>query len=779
MGLLDPDDWVARWIRAPRPDTLPDEEGIMVPAAAPLMRTHFALDESPLRARAYVTALGLYELRINGTKVGDQVLAPGWTNYHRRIQYQTFDVTGMLAVGENALGVILGRGWYSGHVASLGPYFYGDFPAALVQLEVQTANGGVITAATDATWRTASSGIRSDDLLIGEQEDAAAWPTGWDRPGFDDRGWDSVRLHAGTGGELVSQVDTGTKVVKTLRPIQVTGRDGVSIVDLGQNMVGHVRLDLDCDAGTEVRLRHAEVLRSDGDLYTGNLLTAQQRDTYLTREGSQSFEPRFTSHGFRYVEISGLDQPIEEEHVTGAVVSADLESTGRFSCSDPMLNQLQRNIVWGQRGNFISVPTDCPQRNERLGWTGDAQVFAATAAFNMNVLPFLRKWLIDLEDAQRPSGAYPDVAPGGIFGIFGGVGNAGWEDAGIIVPWCLYVRYGVTDVLEHHYAGMRRYLAYLRANSTGYVRSAGRYGDWLSLEGPTPMDVIGTAFFAHSAHLLGMIAGVLGDDDGRAECEVLRSSIREAFIESFVEDDGAIAGHTQVGHILALHMGLVPEDLRAATAELLARDIRARGHHIVTGFLGTRFALPVLSEHGYHELACRVAQQDSFPSWGFQIKHGATTPWERWDGWTPEHGFREGVGNSFNHYAFGSIGDWLYRYIGGLEPDPEHPGYGHARVHPRPGGSLRWSRLSYDSRYGRWKVHWELVDGQLALDVVVPANATADIVLPANATAIRYGHDHVAPPDGATVRDDPHGTSVHVGSGRYGFRSPLPLNRHI
>jgi alpha-L-rhamnosidase len=748
-GLLEREDWTARWISAPDPDTVPDVDGVYQTSAAPLLRTEFTLDETPVRGRIYATALGLYELWVNGTRVGDQVLTPGWTDYHRRIQYQTYDVTGLLVAGRNALGVVLGDGWYRGHIATLGRHFYGDRLAALVQLEEVGSSGDAVTVTSDATWRAASSGIVAHDILMGEAEETAAWPRGWDLPGFDDSGWTSALFEAPTGGELVAPVDAGATVVETLSPVQVTWHDGRSIVDFGQNLAGHVRLDLDLAATTKVTLRHAELLDPEGGLYTENLNTAKQTDTYLAGPGPQRFEPRFTYHGFRYVEVSGLPEPLELGCIVSRVVSANLEPTGGFECSDPMLDQLQRNILRGQRSNFVSIPTDCPQRDERLGWTADAFVFAPTATFNQNVLPFFRKWLIDLEDVQRPSGGYPDVAPGA---IYGGVGNAGWGDAGILLPWCLYVRYGVTDILERHYDGMRRHLDYLQAGSTGLIRSAGRYGDWVGLEGPTPKGVIGTAFFADCARTLGRIASVLGDGPFRDECEELYDRIRTAFIDNFVADDGAIAGRTQVGHVLALAMDLVPDDLRAGTAGLLAADIEARGGHLATGFLGTPFVLPVLSDHGYHDLACRVAQQRTFPSWGFQIEHGATSMWERWDGLLPDGRPHPSSMNSFNHYAFGSVGDWLYRYVGGLDPDSRHPGYRHARIRPRPGGTLRWARLWHDSPYGRWEVEWQLDDGHLTLAVTVPPNTTADVILP-----------------GETLAD--LGTSTRVESGRHRFCS--------
>jgi alpha-L-rhamnosidase len=771
MGLLESEDWQALWIAAPDPEAIPDVEGVFRRFPAPIFRTELTLDEAPRRARAYATALGLYELWINGSRVGDQVLAPGWTDYHQRVQYQTYDVTDLLSKGVNAVAVLVGDGWYCGTIATLGPFRYGDTPALLVQLEAQTADGRYVVVGTDQTWRTIPSPIISNDLLAGEVEDGRTWPNGWNLPGCDDTGWEGAALSAPPGAELVASLDEGTSVIDSLSPVEVTWREGASIVDMGQNMVGHVRLDVDVSAGTTVTIRHGEMLEPDGSLYTANLLSARATDTFVTGGGPQRFEPRFTYHGFRFVEVTGLPEPIRHDQIEGRVVSANLERTGDFSCSDPMLDQLQRNIVWGQRGNFVSIPTDCPQRDERLGWTADAQVFAPTAAFNGNVLPFFRKWLIDLADAQLPSGGYPDVAPAR---VYGGVGNAAWGDAGILLPWTLHVRYGVTDVLERHYTGMRRHMEYLRAGSTDLIRSAGRYGDWVGLEGITPKAVIGTAYLAHCASVLTRIARVLGDEGERDRYETLHAAVREAFVQRFVGDDGSIEGRTQVGLVLALAMDLIPEDLRDSAAALLASDVEARGEHLATGFLGTPMALPVLSDHGYHELACRVAQQRTLPSWGFQVEHGATTVWERWDGWTPDRGIHPSSMNSFNHYAFGSIGDWLYRYVGGLDPDPDHPGYGRARIRPRPGGTLDHARLWHESPRGRWEVAWELAEGGvLSLDVRVPPGATASVVLPSSdPQALRYDGD-VETLDGATVQGGADGTEVRIGSGRYRFQAPM------
>lgn len=694
---------------------------------SPFLRRPFAVAGTVRRATAYVSALGLYELRLNGRKVGDAVFTPGWTDYRRRVPYQTYDVTDLVRTGDNVVGLILGDGWYCGHVGLGGRERYGPSPRGLLQLEIET-DRGVETIVTDTSWRGSYGPIREADLLMGEAYDARRELVGWDEAGYDDSGWAPVvvgapfetRLEAHPGAPVRPLLELPARTLTEPQP-------GVYVFDLGQNMVGWARLRVAAPAGTTVRLRFAEMLNPDGTLYTTNLRSARCTDYYTCRGGGvEVWEPRFTFRGFRYVELTGLPERPGLDAVVGVVAHSDTPRVGSFSCSNPMVNQLQHNIEWGQRGNFLEVPTDCPQRDERLGWMGDAQVFIETATDNMDVAAFFTKWLIDVEDAQSPEGAYSDVAPR----VAAGEGVAAWADAGVICPWVIYIRYGDRRVLERHYPAMTKYIDYLRAHSNGLLRGADGYGDWLSIRADTPKDVLATAFFAYSTGLVAQIAGVLGKTADAERYEALREEIKAAFNRAYVAPDGRIRGNTQTVYVLALKMDLLSPEHRAAAIEYLAQDILARDGHLSTGFVGTAYLMPTLSDNGRTDLAYRLLLNDTFPSWGYTIKHGATTIWERWDGWTAEHGFQDPGMNSFNHYAFGAVGDWLYGTVAGIRADPERPGYERVIIRPEPGGGLTHAEAEIDTIRGRVASAWRIATGRLTLRVTVPANTRATVHVP-------------------------------------------------
>jgi alpha-L-rhamnosidase len=721
---ISPVDWSAQWITYVEPDTV-TEPPFLTSYPSPYLRTEVTLSTAVGRARAYVTALGLYELRINGARVGGaQVLAPGWTDYNRRIAVQTYDVTPLLRQGPNAIGAILGDGWYAGRIGFFGRWQYGDHPALLLQLEIEGLDGSTRVFASDAGWRGSYGPLLRADLLDGVLEDRRLEQRGWDEPGFDDSAWGAAQRRSGTGAELVSATEGIVEVTAELEPRSSERRGDITIVDFGQNIAGRVFLTAS-EAGTVV-VRHAEMLDANGNLYTENLRSAAQQDEYIVTAGDERpLVPAFTYHGFRYAEISGVAD-FRPGSVRAQVISSALRQTGSFACSDPLLNRLQENIVWSQRGNFLSVPTDCPQRDERLGWTGDALCFIGTASFNYDTLPFFRKWLADLDDAQLPSGAYPDIAPRI---SWSGAGNSGWAEAGVLLPWTLFVRYGDERVLTERYDGMKRFMRFLEDDSTDHIRDAGRYGDWLSLGRHTPKELIGSAYLAATADTMTKIAEVV---DAPADAERFADTAAEAraaFVRTFVDDDGRVRSGTQTAYVLALHHDLLPADLRDASASFLAEDIERTGH-LSTGFLGTPIALPVLTRHGRHELACRLAQRTEYPSWCFSVVHGATTIWERWDGWTAENGFKDARMNSFNHYALGAVGDWLYRDLAGLDPDERAPGYGHVFVRPRPGGTVTSASVRYESVRGTFMCQWEKTSDAFNLDLTVPPNATASVQLP-------------------------------------------------
>ncbi|WLQ38628.1 alpha-L-rhamnosidase [Streptomyces laculatispora] len=736
--------------------------GKVVPAvfAANQLRHAFELPRKKVaRARLYATALGLYEAHLNGHRVGRDQLAPGWTDYRERVQYQTYDVTTLLRSGANAIGAYLAPGWYAGNVGMFGPHQYGERPAFLAQLEIEYTDGTSRRITSDTDWRAASGPILSADLLGGETYDARKETPGWTSPGFDDRTWSEVR---GAGeaapGLIVAQVDGPVRVAKELPARKVTEpAPGVFVFDLGQNMVGSVRLRLSGDAGTTVRLRHAEVLNPDGTIYTANLRSAAATDTYVLKGGgAETYEPRFTFHGFRYVEVTGLPGTPPASALTGRVMHTSAPFTFEFETDVPMLNKLHSNITWGQRGNFLSIPTDTPARDERLGWTGDINVFAPTAAYTMESARFLTKWLVDLRDAQTAEGAFTDVAP-----IVGNVGNgaAGWGDAGVTVPWSLYQAYGDRQVLKDAWPSIRAWLTFLEKNSDGLLRPAGGYGDWLNVSDETPKDVIATAYFAHSADLAARTAKELGEDPA-AHLDLF-ARIRKAFQAAYVTAEGRVKGDTQTAYVLSLSMDLLPEALRKAAADRLVALIEAEDWHLSTGFLGTPRLLPVLTDTGHTDVAYRLLQQRSFPSWGYQIDKGSTTMWERWDSIQPDGSFQTPDMNSFNHYAYGSVGEWMYTNIAGISAG--RPGFREIVIRPRPGGDVTSARATFASVYGPVSTHWKLRSGGIDLRCTVPPNTTAEVWVPADTPA------SVTHTRAMFLREEEGCAVYRVGSGNHRF----------
>ncbi|WP_413760299.1 alpha-L-rhamnosidase [Streptomyces sp. MMBL 11-3] len=729
--------------------------------AAHQLRHAFRLPRKKVvRARLYATALGVYEAHLNGRRVGRDQLAPGWTDYRERVQYQTYDVTALVRPGDNALGAYLAPGWYAGNVGMFGPHQYGERPALRAQLEVEYADGTRERVTSGTGWRAAAGPVVSADLLGGETYDARKETPGWTSPGFDDSAWqDVVRAAADAAPPLVvAQVDGPVRVTEELPVREVTEpKPGVFVLDLGQNMVGAVRLRVSGAAGTTVRLRHAEVLNPDGTLYTANLRTAAATDTYtLKGGGEETYEPRFTFHGFRYVELTGFPGTPSAKALTGRVMHTSAPSTLDFETDVPMLNQLHRNITWGQRGNFLSVPTDTPARDERLGWTGDINVFAPTAAYTMESARFLTKWLVDLRDGQTAEGAFTDVAP-----MVGTVGNgvAGWGDAGVTVPWALYQAYGDLQVLRDAWGSVRAWLTYLERHSDGLLRPASGYGDWLNVSDETPKDVVATAYFAHSADLAARIAGELGEDP--APYAGLFERIRTAFRTAYVTSRGRVKGDTQTAYVLALSMDLLPDGLRAAAADRLVALIEAKDWHLSTGFLGTPRLLPVLTATGHTDVAYRLLLQRSFPSWGYQIDRGATTMWERWDSVTPDGGFQTPDMNSFNHYAYGSVGEWMYANIAGIAPG--RPGYREIVVRPRPGGGVTSARATFSSVRGPVSTRWRQRSGTFTLTCSVPPGTTAEVWVPAD------GPDAVTHTEAAFLRGEDGCAVYRVGSGTHRF----------
>jgi alpha-L-rhamnosidase len=644
---------------------------------------------------------------------------------------------------------------------------------------LQYEDGTTQSVSSDGSWKSSTGPILYSDLLVGEYYDARREMASWSEPGFDESKWYPVGVEEVGSTPLVAQPDEGVRVTEEVPAKAVTEpKSGAYVFDMSQNMVGWVRLKVEGEAGTEVTLRHAEALNPDGTIYTTNLRFARATDRYVLRGGGEEvYEPRFTFHGFRYVEVTGYPGEPALEAITGRVVHSATPPAGSFECSSPMVNKLQSNIVWGQRGNFLSIPTDCPQRDERLGWMGDAQIFVRTASFNMDVSSFFEKWMVDVEDVQSAEGAFSDVAP--LFGdrseAFLRKGSPAWGDAGVIVPWTIYKTYDDTRIIERHYDAMTRWMQYLREANPDLLRKnklGNNYGDWLSPKGDyTPKDLLATAYWAYDAKLMAEMAEAIGRREDAKGYEDLFEGIKDAFNEAYVAPDGRIEGDTQTCYVLALHMDLLPEELRPAAAEHLVRAIEREDWHLSTGFVGVGYLCPALAEAGHLDVAYRLLNNETYPSWGYTIRNGATTIWERWDGWTEEKSFQSPNMNSFNHYSLGSVGEWLYRYVAGIDLEPQTAGYSRVVIRPRPGGGLSWARGEYDSVRGKIVSAWSIEGDQFNLGVTIPPNTTATVHMPIeDGAGISESGKPVEQTEGVKVLRTGDGEVVlAVGSGDYEF----------
>jgi alpha-L-rhamnosidase len=782
MGLLNVADWKASWIT---PDLEENQEG---DRPSPMLRKTFSLQGKPVSARVYVSALGLYEMEINGRTVGDQVFTPGWTSYDHRIQYQTYDVTDLLQAGENAVGAMLGDGWYRGNLAWEGNRnLYGDKLALIAQIHVKYRNGREEWIVTDESWQSSYGPILMSDIYEGETYDARLEKEGWSSAGYDASDWAGVKILNQSKDVLVAPAGPPVVRVEELKPVEIIRTpEGDVVFDMGQNMVGRVRLTVQGPAGTTITLRHAEVLDKYGNFYTENLRTADQKVTYILKgEGQEVYEPHFTFQGFRYVDIDGFPGEPTLDNITGIVIHSDITPTGTFACSNPLINQLQHNIVWGQKGNFLDVPTDCPQRDERLGWTGDAQAFIRTAAFNADVASFFTKWLADVAADQKPNGAIPYVVPDVLsYRQAEGGGSAGWADVGTIAPWTLYLVYGDTRILERQYESMKAWVEFQRREAgDDLIWDKGfHFGDWLAYStnrsdypgATTDKDLIATAFFGYSTSLLQRTAEVLGKTEDAKKYAALFSDIKKAFAKEFMTPTGRLSSNTQTAYVLALWFNLFPEELRASATDRLVRDIRSFENHLTTGFLGTPYLCHALSSNGRLDVAYDLLNQKTYPSWLYPVTMGATTIWERWDGIKPDSTFQDKGMNSFNHYAYGAIGEWLYSVVAGIDVDPKEPGYKHVLIQPQPGGGLTYAQASLNTMYGKVVSDWKIEGDRFTLAVTVPPNTHATIRLPGAVQAeVTEGGQALGQVPGITgVRQDGSAVVVETGSGSYTFSYP-------
>lgn len=766
---------IARHGDAPWGDVKPSFEQ-MLPAA--YLRKAFTIDKPIRRAVLYASALGVYELHVNGRPLND-VLSPGWTDYRKRTHYFGYDITSSLARGENVLGAVLGDGWYAGYLAFTGRrHYYGDKPRFVAQLHLDFADGSSTVVASDGSWQASYGPIREADLLMGCVYDARREMPGWAARGFDAAGWKSAAVDTNLSVNLQSHPGEPMRRIEQVAAKKVSQPSpGVYVFDLGQNIVGWARLKASGSKGQRVVVRHAEMLNPDGTIYTANLRAAKATDTfYLDGGPKREYEPCFTFHGFQYVEVSGLDGAPELQDVTGIVVHSDLPRTGFFECSEPLVNKLVENTVWGQRGNFLDVPTDCPQRDERAGWTGDAQVFMKTACLNLDSPAFFTKWLTDLcQDSQRADGGFGDVAP---HVDVVGFGNTGWADAGLVCNWQMIEMYGDTRVVRQHYPTMVRYMEYLARTSKDHVRGTGSYGDWLRLAGPQHSEAIGTAYYYYSAQTMARAAEAIGQQADARKYRELSAKIKATFLDKFLKEDGRIVdakGETgQTFYALAFGLGLVPEQRREQVAKHFVAAIEKEGGHLATGFLGTPVVLFALEEAGQTDLAYRMLLNQTFPSWLLQVKLGSTTMWERWDGWLPDKGFQDPGMNSFNHYWLGVVGQWLQCSVAGIDTDG--PGFQRIIIRPKlasKGQGLDAARGSYDSIRGRIVSGWSRGDDGFRLSVTVPANTTATVYLPAaDPASVRESGQEISAAKGVKfLRHEAECAVYEIGSGHYAFTS--------
>ena len=733
--------WEGRWIGG----RLTGSTRTAVPV--PMLRRAFTLPERPMSARLYVTALGLHDCRLNGRRVSQDELRPGWTDFSRRVVYDTYDVTDLLTAGENVLGTMLGDGWYCGRIAWFGRQNYGGRPSLLAELRLRMPDGGGVVIATDGRWRWDVGPLLYADLLDGESYDARQEQPGWDAPGFDDARWRDVEEVEAPGIEVVAPVVPPVRVIEVIPAERIaSGHGSEQRFDLGQNITGQVRLRMRGTRGKTVQIRHAEMLQDDGRLYTENLRTAAATDSYTFRGGEEEvYEPRFTFHGFRYVEVEAKRHPgFEVLSVEGVVLHNDLPMTGSFECSEPLVNRLFANLQWGQRGNYLEAPTDCPQRDERLGWTGDAQVFIPTACFNMDVSGFMDKWLGDLRDAQAPEGSYPRYAPNPNPEEEADGGPA-WAEAGVICAWRVYVHYGDRRVLHDHYDSMQRFTRWLDETSDDGIRPVDRegvwagFGDWLALDAPhdtrfggTPRRLIGTAYHVHAVDLMAKIADVLDRPEDAEGYRRRAATLREAFARRFVTADAMLVGHTQTAYLLALGFDLLPEEQRPAALRHLVQRLEDNRFHLATGFVGTPLLAPVLTRFGRPDLAYRLLLNRTYPGWLYSVLQGATTIWERWNSYSVKDGFGPVSMNSFNHYAYGAIGQWMYESVLGIAPLEAEPGFTTfaASPTPDPTGQLTRARGHVDTRHGRIEAAWTVADRRFHYDLTVPPDSRAALTMP-------------------------------------------------
>jgi alpha-L-rhamnosidase len=769
-------EWKAVFISA-------EDENAGASSAGTLLRKEFTLSGKIKSARLYASAKGLYRAFINGCRVGDDVLSPGWTEYGTRLLFQTYDVTDLVRTGVNVAGFMAGPGWYKGDLAGwIGKRnVFGNRTAVIAQLRLEYDDGRVEIIATDESWKGAFGPVLYSEIYHGETYDARLEQPGWDKPGFTESSWKPVYVESTDTGILRPQDGPSVKEQEFLKPVSLfTTPAGERVIDFGQNISGWVRFTVQGKTGERVKIRHAEILDSEGNFYTENLRSAKQTIDYtLKGSGLETYSPYFTFQGFRYIAVDEYPGTINKDSFEAVAIYSDMRPAGEFSCSNPKINQLISNVRWSMKDNFVDIPTDCPQRDERLGWTGDAEIFARAASYLMETAPFFGKWLRDLAISQYPDGQIPHVVPDVLKNIIGidsivtqEAGATAWADAAVIIPWTMYTYYGDRELLAEQYPSMKKWVEYIRGVAQdGLLFNTGfHFGDWVALDakegsrfGATPNDLTATAFYAYSTSLLALSAKILGYEADAKTYARLREDIGEAYRKEFFTPSGRLTARTQTAHILSLVFDLTPESYKQRTVDTLVTLIAEQNNHLTTGFVGTPFVCKVLSDNGHLDLAYELLLKEDFPSWLYQVTKGATTIWEHWDGLKPDGTMWSPDMNSFNHYAYGAICDWIFSTVGGLDTDREKPAFGRSIIAPCPGSGIVWAETKYESGYGLIAVRWEISGGRITVSVTVPHNTDAELTLPKAAPGTINGVTFVPARGGA---------KAILGSGSWSFEYP-------
>ena len=753
---------------------------------ARMLRKEFAVDKKVRRANVYFSGQGTSELYLNGAKVGDAVLSPGLTDYDKHVLYVTYDVTKQLAQGKNAIGIMLGNGRYYAPRIDI-PIRTRDFgyPKANLQLNVEYEDGSRLSVASDESWKLSVNGpIRANNEYDGEEYDARRELAGWSRAGFDDSKWEAAQTVGAPAGLLSAQMAEPLRVTETLKPLSVKQlKPGVYIYDMGQNLVGWCRLRVNGPKGTQVTLRHAETLEPDGSLYIDNLRSAKATDVYTLKGGGpEVWEPRFTYHGFRYVEVTGFPGEPLAAALEGRVVHDDMDRAGEFTSSSDMLNKIHHNMFWGIRGNYRSIPTDCPQRDERQDWLGDRGQVSRSESYMFDVAAFYSKWMTDLEDSQRPSGSIPDVSPN-YWPLYND--DLTWPGTIVFVHGMLYDQYADKRVLGRGYDAMKKWIDYEKTFVKEGLISKDQYADWcVPPEDPklihsldparvTDKTLIATSYYYELLRQMSRYARILDKPADAAEFDRLSAAVKDVFqrrffkLESRMYDNG-----TQTSSVLPLYFGMVPEDFRPAVVETLVRNIEQKSDgHVGTGLVGAQWLMRTLSDNGQADLAYKIATQKTYPGWGYMVEQGATTVWELWNGNTADPAM-----NSGNHVMqIGDLAVWMYEYLAGIRADPENPGFRHAIIRPYPAGDLTFVKGTHKTMYGALSSSWKRAQGQFTLDITVPANTTATVWVPAkDAAAVTESGRNPAEVKGVKFVKSEAGSAVfEVESGAYTFKSTL------